>query len=89
MNFDFLRPVYQEEEGGEGGTGGANNDAAFETLAAQVADLTEQLGKVNGKNEELLTEKKMAQKARDEAKAEAQRKADEKALAAGDHKQLL
>lgn len=65
------------------------NVVTLEQLQASVEDLTSQLGKVNSKNNELLSEKKKAQQAAKDSAEAADDANDEKLRANNDFEQLL
>lgn len=90
MNFNLLKPVYQEGAGGDGGTGGAGGTEGptLEELQAQLETLATSNAALTAKNVELLGETKAAKEARRAAEETARTEAENKAKADGDHEQL-
>ncbi len=64
------------------------NEVDVNALQAQIDDLSGQLGKVNNKNQELISEKRAVQAARDEAEQTAKIEAEEKLKASSNFKEL-
>jgi hypothetical protein len=86
MNFNILKPVYQDAEGGEGGTGGGEPTVA--ELQTQLAASKASVTALEAKQVEILDEAKQAKTARRAAEEAARVTAETEAKNKGDHEQL-